>query len=717
MARPILILVILSHWVACILASVGGYKEATQSPEQSSKFFKTVFNTDHHSEYNAVSERLVAYLMAFIETLYMLIGCLDNPLGDGSPRERNFGSLLIVAVFGPIGCVGVAKFIAAIVREQALAYVLESRHAENKAFIGAALRILNVPKELRRRVYSLHYFQRMSHDFEAFEVLFGRRHLSKPLESALRVYLYNESVLYAKYFKSKDPNYIVEVVRILEDCIFLPGDYVIRCGEVGTQMYFVARGELTVLVPHRRQTFRTDIKYANEVAKLKKGDYFGDIALLEDCTRTAWVRADSYCLLSRLTRNAIQDIWHYFPSERASLVDNIKQRMSTVAHRHGKSLWKKVALDSHAMQAWKTTASKNSNASHSVAVAEQGWSTTASEASVRPDPTYAGAFDNDRDPDIIDDFIARSSLQHNQIEAMIEQEYAGVANASELDEKEVADLPNEVHSVAELKAAAHAVEDTCEVLLHGHQSLRKRMEVLQNRVAVLAKGQESLAKLLGFQSAPDLSITSPSKMLGCKEQPIGKTGGTEQPAAKAVKLEAVKSEAPEAGWDVTASCDDEISRNASFAPAFTNVSTCRVSHVASADIEETWLLAQTDEKDRKTLQSQKPTASRSPRSPRSPQSHQDWRSPQPSGTLDGAIQEGMRFTLSMGTIDAGDDNQAPEPQNENFVPEPQMTAEESASPVRRIRGKKKRPKPKASAAGKEDAAPLELRSKVSGLNE
>jgi CRP-like cAMP-binding protein len=61
-----------------------------------------------------------------------------------------------------------------------------------------------------------------------------------------------------------------------------PGDVIVREGEAGDCAYLVNRGELQVL--------KQDGSQQREVAKLKSGDCFGEIALLADVPRTATVR-------------------------------------------------------------------------------------------------------------------------------------------------------------------------------------------------------------------------------------------------------------------------------------------------------------------------------------------------------------------------------------------------------------------------------------------
>jgi len=318
--RPVFLLVCLSHWCACLLSCIGGYRE--QIEEAGHDAFVTRWTGTSSNEV-IISGHVSVYVMTFVEACLLLTGSFDNPLGEGSARENNFGALVMVAIMAPIGCVGVSMIIAAVVREQQLIFALEMRHQESKSFMTRALENLNIPKELRRRVYSLHYFQKMSHDNEALHALFNSNNLSPSLDSALKVYLYRDSVLYSQYFKGKNTNYILEVIRKLVDYVYLPGDYVTRRGEVGTMMFFVVRGVLTIFVPGGRQSVQSEFDSAINVGKKWKGDWFGEIALIQDSLRTAWVRADCYVILSALSRASMEEVWRYYPDQRQELYEQV----------------------------------------------------------------------------------------------------------------------------------------------------------------------------------------------------------------------------------------------------------------------------------------------------------------------------------------------------------------------------------------------------------
>jgi len=164
----------------------------------------------------------------------------------------------------------------------------------------------------------------MCHDREAFNALFNKNNLSPPLDLALRVYLYHESVLLkSPYLRHKDANYILEIISGFEDKVYLPGDYVTRRGQVGTAMFFVIRGELSVLVPSERKAETRSLEKSQVVSQIQRGDYFGEIALIKDCVRTAWVRADTYVLVSTLERTHAEAIWRHYPDEQRHLAEMV----------------------------------------------------------------------------------------------------------------------------------------------------------------------------------------------------------------------------------------------------------------------------------------------------------------------------------------------------------------------------------------------------------
>ena len=97
--------------------------------------------------------------------------------------------------------------------------------------------------------------------------------------------------------------FIVDVVRCLEPVGFNEGDYVIKEGEGGEEMYFVSRGTLLVTVNEKVVHIMND------------GDFFGEIALIYDTPRTATILAKTKAQLFVLKKEVLSTIMEQYPRE------------------------------------------------------------------------------------------------------------------------------------------------------------------------------------------------------------------------------------------------------------------------------------------------------------------------------------------------------------------------------------------------------------------
>ncbi|KAJ3059046.1 hypothetical protein HDU99_006534, partial [Rhizoclosmatium hyalinum] len=86
-----------------------------------------------------------------------------------------------------------------------------------------------------------------------------------------------------KLLSSLEPYERHKIADVLESQVFNEGEIVIRQGDVGEQFYIIESGEAAV----SKLIDGVEHQYPN----LKKGDYFGELALLTDQPRQATIRA------------------------------------------------------------------------------------------------------------------------------------------------------------------------------------------------------------------------------------------------------------------------------------------------------------------------------------------------------------------------------------------------------------------------------------------
>ncbi len=97
------------------------------------------------------------------------------------------------------------------------------------------------------------------------------------------------------------------------------GQTILEEGDLGDKLYFVDRGEVEVV-------FTGPTGEKRRVALLRDGDYFGEIALLEDVPRTATVRTRVPSTLLVLNRERFLDLLQAVPDLRASFERGVEAR-------------------------------------------------------------------------------------------------------------------------------------------------------------------------------------------------------------------------------------------------------------------------------------------------------------------------------------------------------------------------------------------------------
>ena len=79
------------------------------------------------------------------------------------------------------------------------------------------------------------------------------------------------------------------------------GEYVVLEGDMGHEMFFIREGIVQIVT-----------KNAGVVATKASGEFFGEIALMQNTVRTASVRALTYCELMVLEREKLKEITKYY---------------------------------------------------------------------------------------------------------------------------------------------------------------------------------------------------------------------------------------------------------------------------------------------------------------------------------------------------------------------------------------------------------------------
>jgi CRP-like cAMP-binding protein len=142
------------------------------------------------------------------------------------------------------------------------------------------MRSQHIPTDLQERVRDYYsYLWAKQKGVDASNVL-GDMPIG--LSQEILMFLNRDVLNRVEIFKGADELFLRESVRLMKPQVFLPGEYIIRQGEFADCMYFLASGEVCVLVN------------GNEVAKLGPGSPFGETALIDNQHRNASIVSSSY---------------------------------------------------------------------------------------------------------------------------------------------------------------------------------------------------------------------------------------------------------------------------------------------------------------------------------------------------------------------------------------------------------------------------------------
>ncbi|KDO18782.1 hypothetical protein SPRG_14918 [Saprolegnia parasitica CBS 223.65] len=224
--------------------------------------------------------------------------------------------LTFVSIAGSVAMATVYGDVAIVVSSL---YANSTKYREKMEDVYESMQHLGLPQEVQQRVH-LYY----TYLWQQYHTLDGR---SAPFVSELSTNLQREVMLYlnAKMIRSVplmqecSPEVVQEIVLQLETRVYMPEDFIINIGETGFEMFFVQRGECEVLVEAGGRDKRV-------IKLISVGDYFGEIALLMDCRRTACVRAKTFCVLCVLHRTGFRQIIARHKDDRQKLESLIMEK-------------------------------------------------------------------------------------------------------------------------------------------------------------------------------------------------------------------------------------------------------------------------------------------------------------------------------------------------------------------------------------------------------
>jgi hypothetical protein len=227
------------------------------------------------------TEQARSHFDQYLRGLYWVVTTIATiGYGDYCPNHDNNAQIIYTII---VELFGVSMFSYAIANVSSLVTnldVAKSSYQRRLDEVNAYMRSQHIPTDLQERVRDYYsYLWAKQKGVDASNVL-GDMPIG--LSREILMFLNRDVLNRVEIFKGADELFLRESVRLMKPQVFLPGEYIIRQGEFADCMYFLASGEVCVLVN------------GNEVAKLGPGSPFGETALIDNQHRNASIVSSSY---------------------------------------------------------------------------------------------------------------------------------------------------------------------------------------------------------------------------------------------------------------------------------------------------------------------------------------------------------------------------------------------------------------------------------------
>jgi hypothetical protein len=247
----------------------------------------------------------------YVRSVYWAVVSLTGALNTDP------GTMVEYAFYYLVSLVGVMLYVALIGTVASLVSKLDSAgefHREKMDGLHDFMRYRKLPVDMQQRVRDYYtYLWASRKGLDESEVM---NDLPEYLRVDIALTLNKDIIEKVPLFQNQSEHFIAAVVSRMRPRVVLPGYMIIRKGEIGKEMFFLARGDVQVVSEDGGQIY----------ARLAEGSFFGEVALLISNKRTASVRAAAYCDLFVLAKDDFDQVLSEFPDESRVMLDEARRR-------------------------------------------------------------------------------------------------------------------------------------------------------------------------------------------------------------------------------------------------------------------------------------------------------------------------------------------------------------------------------------------------------
>lgn len=279
---------------------------------------------NHDDDASSPASLAAVYLGDARHVLLIMVGSGDE---TGDPFKDAFAIALMLTGVLFFSCVlGNVSLLITTTK-----YSPRVEFERKKQALVSKMAKLQLPQELQERIYR--YYEHLWTEYDATheeDITNFTKNLTRPLALEVGLCRYMNLVVRVPFWADCSPDFVSAVVLNLRVLVFLPDDYIVRKGEIGTEFFMVYRGVGELTGSHR------------ESVRLTNGASFGEVALLRNCKRATSVRALTYMEICVLPRKRFQKILARYHNDRRRVILRMLRR-GLESNEHPQ-LWQEVLL-------------------------------------------------------------------------------------------------------------------------------------------------------------------------------------------------------------------------------------------------------------------------------------------------------------------------------------------------------------------------------------
>jgi voltage-gated potassium channel len=271
-------------------------------------------------------EPLTDAMSFYIKANYWALTTLTT-IGYGDITPTTNGGRIFTMFIMVTGVAMYGFIIGNVSRMLMLADRRKEAQKEKMGELSFLMKHYRVPMGLQKQVFS-YYHHLLSNRFldEESKVL---SELPPALQNELQVYMKMKLISNIPIFEGCKVVALKMIASALQQNFYTPNSHIIKSGDSGEEMFIIGHGAVDIYIND------------NLVTSLKEGQFFGEIALLEETTRSADVKAKSYCDLYSLHKDEFLAIVEKFP-DVGERVRSIYQRRKSDSPRNKRTISREV---------------------------------------------------------------------------------------------------------------------------------------------------------------------------------------------------------------------------------------------------------------------------------------------------------------------------------------------------------------------------------------